>query len=284
MRTASGARAGAGCWCRCWWCRSAGCCSPAWVATRASIPSPLIGKPMPAFAGTTLEGGEGSSSPPWPGSPAVINFWATYCVPCRRLSTGLLLDLRRAHGDELSVVGVLVQTTRPDAARDFLARYGRRLADAHRRRRPIALDLGVTGPPGDILRRRRGHRPLPPRRAADRPPWCAEQLAALGVDAVRRWLLPLAVAALLALGGLVLVRCCSRRRRPPPTEQAQQLAAELRCPDCQALSVAESQTAAAAAIRAEIAEQLAAGRSGRGPRSISWPATGNGSCCSRPIR
>ena len=46
-----------------------------------------------------------------------------------------------------------------------------------------------------------------------------------------------------------------------PDEQAQRLAAELRCPDCQALSVAESHTASADAIRAEIAEQLAAGRS-----------------------
>jgi cytochrome c-type biogenesis protein CcmH len=50
--------------------------------------------------------------------------------------------------------------------------------------------------------------------------------------------------------------------RDPPTaaERARAIAAELRCPDCQALSVAESRTAAAAAIRAEIAEQLAAGR------------------------
>lgn len=71
----------------------------------------------------------------------------------------------------------------------------------------------------------------------------------------------LAVAGLVALGSLLLVMVL----QPAPTltadEQAQRLAGELRCPDCQALSVAESHTAAADAIRAEIAEQLAAGRS-----------------------
>ncbi len=38
------------------------------------------------------------------------------------------------------------------------------------------------------------------------------------------------------------------------------IAADLRCPDCQSLSVAESRTAASAAIRAEIVAQLDAGR------------------------
>jgi cytochrome c-type biogenesis protein CcmH len=43
-------------------------------------------------------------------------------------------------------------------------------------------------------------------------------------------------------------------------ERVERLAAELRCPDCQALSVAESRTRAAAAIRDEIAALVAAGR------------------------
>jgi cytochrome c-type biogenesis protein CcmH len=68
----------------------------------------------------------------------------------------------------------------------------------------------------------------------------------------------LAVAVLLAAGGAVAVRSLSAVSRD---DAADRLAAELRCPDCQGLSVAESHTAAAAAIRAEIATQLAAGRS-----------------------
>lgn len=70
-----------------------------------------------------------------------------------------------------------------------------------------------------------------------------------------------AVAALLALGGLVVVELVRPSAAPTRAEQAEQIAAELRCPDCQALSVAESQTAAAAAIRRQIVEQLAAGQS-----------------------
>jgi cytochrome c-type biogenesis protein CcmH/NrfF len=72
---------------------------------------------------------------------------------------------------------------------------------------------------------------------------------------VRSWIGPLAVAAVLALVGVIVLLPPARVNDP-----AAALAAELRCPDCQALSVAESRTAASAAIRREIATQLAAGR------------------------
>jgi cytochrome c-type biogenesis protein CcmH len=73
--------------------------------------------------------------------------------------------------------------------------------------------------------------------------------------------LPLAAAALLALAGLVAVEALRPSVAPTSAEEAQQIASELRCPDCQALSVAESRTESAAAIRVEIGELLAAGAS-----------------------
>jgi cytochrome c-type biogenesis protein CcmH len=78
---------------------------------------------------------------------------------------------------------------------------------------------------------------------------------------VRRWLLPLAVAGLIVLGIGALLAVLQPSPALTLDQQAARLAGELRCPDCQALSVAESHTAAADAIRAEIGEQLAAGRS-----------------------
>jgi cytochrome c-type biogenesis protein CcmH len=77
---------------------------------------------------------------------------------------------------------------------------------------------------------------------------------------MRHLLTPLAAMALLALGALVALQLMRPPVPPSADEQAAQLAAELRCPDCQALSVAESRTVAAEAIRREIAEQLTAGR------------------------
>lgn len=76
---------------------------------------------------------------------------------------------------------------------------------------------------------------------------------------MRRLALPIAVAALLALGALVLIDLLGPTPALTQAEQAQQIAGELRCPDCQSLSVAESQTAAAAAIRRQIVSLLAAG-------------------------
>jgi cytochrome c-type biogenesis protein CcmH/NrfF len=77
---------------------------------------------------------------------------------------------------------------------------------------------------------------------------------------MRSLALPVAAAALLALAAVAALQVMTARNPQTVADQARAIAAELRCPDCQALSVAESRSAAAAAIRAEIAAQLAAGR------------------------
>ena len=110
------------------------------------IPSPLIGKPIPAFAGTTLEGNEFSSSG-LAGKPAVVNFWASYCIPSCVDEHPVLLDLAASQAGTLQVVGVLVNDT-PDDARGFLDRYGQiswpTLLNADG---AISIDYGVIGPP-----------------------------------------------------------------------------------------------------------------------------------------
>lgn len=72
-------------------------------------------------------------------------------------------------------------------------------------------------------------------------------------------LLLVAGALLLALAGMSVVGLL-RDQAATAEARAAQIAAELRCPDCQALSVAESDTAAAVEIRRQIGELLAAGQ------------------------
>lgn len=145
----------------------------------AEIPSPLVGKPLPAFEATTLEG-ESFSSEALAGRPALINVWASWCDPCVD-EHPLLLATARAYAGELSMVGIVYQDS-PDGARAFLARYGDGgwpdLLDPSGR---IAVDLGVTGPPetffvdGTGIVRYRHVGPL-------NDQVLAEQLAAIGLD------------------------------------------------------------------------------------------------------
>lgn len=110
------------------------------------IPSPLVGRAMPAFAGTTLEGDEFSSTD-LAGKPAVVNFWASYCIPACVDEHPVLLDLAARHGGDLQMVGVLVDNT-PDDARGFLARYGQvSWPNMLNVDGSITIDFGVIGPP-----------------------------------------------------------------------------------------------------------------------------------------
>lgn len=58
-------------------------------------PSPLIGKPAPAFALDALNGGEALVSERFAGRAYVINFYASWCTPCR-LEHPLFMQLRQA--------------------------------------------------------------------------------------------------------------------------------------------------------------------------------------------
>ena len=77
---------------------------------------------------------------------------------------------------------------------------------------------------------------------------------------MRTQLPAIAAGALLALLAVLAILWLTQGPATP-SQRADALAAELRCPDCQGLSVADSQTASAREIRRQIAELLDDGAS-----------------------
>jgi thiol-disulfide isomerase/thioredoxin len=82
------------------------------LSSSAAHPGPVsealaIPEVLPDFTLLDLEGTPRSIQG-WPGKSMIVNFWATWCEPCRR-EIPLLMDLQRQHGEAgFQVVGVAV--------------------------------------------------------------------------------------------------------------------------------------------------------------------------------
>ncbi|HEX3059700.1 MAG TPA: TlpA disulfide reductase family protein [Usitatibacter sp.] len=93
------------------------------LATLASIPAAAVeaGMPAPALSMAPLEGGAPVSLAGLKGSVVYVDFWASWCVPCR-LSMPALEDLyKRNKSRGFAVVGVNKDAGVADARR-FLAK------------------------------------------------------------------------------------------------------------------------------------------------------------------
>lgn len=89
-------------------------------ATAASGEPPnVLHRPRPEFTLPDLDGRPRQPAE-WDGKVLVVNFWATWCAPCRE-EIPLLIDLERRRPG-VRVVGIAVD--RPEAVRAFAAELG----------------------------------------------------------------------------------------------------------------------------------------------------------------
>jgi cytochrome c biogenesis protein CcmG, thiol:disulfide interchange protein DsbE len=69
------------------------------------LSSPLVGKPAPDFTLSTLDGTEISLSK-YSGQPVLINFWASWCLPCREEMPELVRSYEAHKAEDLMILGV----------------------------------------------------------------------------------------------------------------------------------------------------------------------------------
>ena len=79
-------------------------------------------QPMPAFLVNDLDGNPVSTAA-WKGKVVFVNFWATWCPPCRA-EIPILIDLQNRYKDRLQIVGVSVDDGDPADVKQFVKEAG----------------------------------------------------------------------------------------------------------------------------------------------------------------
>jgi cytochrome c biogenesis protein CcmG/thiol:disulfide interchange protein DsbE len=92
---------------------------PSIVVTR----SPMLDKPAPPIVLQSLDGSTTVRLADYLGRPVMVNFWASWCLPCRQ-EFPLLAGARAAHAaDGLEILGIVYHDG-PQAAQQFAEQYG----------------------------------------------------------------------------------------------------------------------------------------------------------------
>lgn len=87
-----------------------------------TVRSPLVGQIAPQFALRTVGANDTLSLDGFRGRPVIVNFWATWCVPCHQ-EHPILVAAAQRYGAQITFVGVVFEDEEATIL-EFLRRQG----------------------------------------------------------------------------------------------------------------------------------------------------------------
>lgn len=109
-----------------------------------------LGEPAPASSLPRLEGGDSGSLAEYRGRWVLVNFWASWCVPCREEAPALERFQRRHGGGDFTVLGIDSRDLSGDG-RAFVRRFDLSYPQLRDGDGGAAHDFGTTGVPENFL-------------------------------------------------------------------------------------------------------------------------------------
>lgn len=152
-----------------------------------SLPNVVEGREIAPFQLRSLDE-QWIDTANWPEQPIFINFWATWCVPCR-IEHEVLQAAARRYANRVHFVGILYEEKDIGAARAFLQHYPSAYGHLQDPNAEIAMEFGVAGVPESFLlsaNRRVLHKFVGPVQAEALEQWLQAALAAEQTAAAER--------------------------------------------------------------------------------------------------
>jgi cytochrome c biogenesis protein CcmG/thiol:disulfide interchange protein DsbE len=119
-------------------------------AAQREVRSPLVGKPAPPIEGTTVDGTRASLTD-LKGKWVVVNFFATWCVPCRQEHPELIRFSQSHEATADAAVLGVIYSDNAQAVKEFRDKEGGGWAMLSDPKGRVALDYGVAGVPESFL-------------------------------------------------------------------------------------------------------------------------------------